>query len=131
MRYVLTDTWRLLREFDRDVQGVPQRKSQRRLVLLAAYCGSPASDTAAAIDAPSAVVHQVGTGHAGLEHWRDVDRLHDWVQACIWRHLWRTGSGPACEVASIAEARVLAASVCEVPRVWMRDWLVAASEVGA
>jgi len=129
VRYVLTDTWRLLRAFDRDAAGVPLRRTHRRLVMLAAYCGSPATDTAAAIGAPAALVRQVGRGHTQFERLDCVDHLHDWVTACIWRHLWRTGSSPAADATAIAEARAHAASVCGVPDVWMRDWLVAASEV--
>lgn len=130
MRYVLTDTWRLLRAFDRDAEGIPLRRTQRRLVMLAAYCGSPASETAAAIAARPALVRQVGTGRQAFADWRDVDQLHDWVAACIWRHLWRVGSDAARDADAIAEARRHAASVSDVPADWLRDWLVAASEAG-
>ena len=127
--YYTSDTWRLLRRFNAEAEGVPMRHQQRRLVLLAAFCGSPASQTAAAIMVPAVQVVQVGRGRAAFDHPRSIERLHDWIMASMWRHLWRTGSDSAHEPAAIVEARAHAASVRQVPREWIRDWLIAADEV--
>ncbi len=129
VRYVTSDTWRQLRRFNDEVQGVPLRHQQRRLVLLAAYCGSPASQTAAAIRAPVTLVVDVGRGRASLIEPRSMERLHDWINASLWRHLWRAGSEPAQSAAAIVEARNYAASVAEVADEWIRDWRIAAGEV--
>lgn len=130
VRYVTSDTWRLLRTFNNEAaQGIPMRHHQRRLVLLAAYCGSPASQTAEAIGAPVSTVVLVGKGRADLVRPRCFERLHDWIMASIWRHLWRDGSDNAHCADAIAEARAHAASVLHVPPEWLRDWHIAAHEV--
>ena len=129
MRYVTSDAWRHLRRFNEEADGVPLRHHQRRLVLLAAFCGSPASQTAAAIRTPVSLVVAVGRGRAGLIDPRSLERLHDWIGASLWRHLWRTGSEPAHSALAIVEARACAASVCDVADEWIRDWRIAADEV--
>ena len=129
MRYVTSDTWRQLRAFDVEIKGIPMRHQQRRLVLLAAFCGSPASQTAAAIEAPRQLVVNVGKGGAFFYQPQSMDRLHDWIKACLWRHLWRIGSDSAHDVSAILEARTHAASVRVIPTEWIRDWRIAAGEV--
>ena len=130
VRYVTSDTWRLLRQFNAEAaDGIPLKHHQRRLVLLAAYCGSPASQTAEAIGAPVQTVVLVGKGRADLVRPRCFERLHDWIMASMWRHLWRTGSDNAHLPDAIVEARAHAASVMQVPPEWLRDWRIAASEV--
>ena len=126
VRYVTSDTWRQLRAFDAEAQGIPMRHQQRRLVLLAAFCGSPASPTAEAIDADPRLVLQVGAGHCSIQQPRPAERLHDWIKACLWRHLWRIGSNSAYEIQAIVEARTHAASVHTIPHEWIRDWRIAA-----
>jgi len=105
------------------------RHHQRRLILLAAYCGSPASQTAEAIGEPAARVVLVGRGRTDLSGPRCFERLHDWIMASMWRHLWRTGSDNAHSADAIVEARAHAASVLQVPPEWARDWRLAAGEV--
>ena len=129
MRYVTSDTWRQLREFNLETSGVPMRHQQRRLVLLAAFCGSPASQTGAAIGIPTGLIVRVGKGHGAIHSHRALERLHDWIKACLWRHLWRMGSDSALGVEAVLEARTHAASVYEIPREWLRDWRIAAGEV--
>ena len=130
MRYVTSDTWRLLRQFNAEAaDGIPLRHQQRRLVLLAAYCGSPASQTAEAIGLPARLVIAVGRGTADIVRPRSFERLHDWIMCSVWRHLWRTGSDNAHCADAIVEARTYAASVMQVPPEWLRDWRIAADEV--
>lgn len=129
VRYVTSDTWRQLRAFDVEARGVPMRHQQRRLVLLAAFCGSPASQTAEAISADPALVLNVGRGVCSIHSPRQVERLHDWIKASLWRHLWRIGSDSARGLGAIVEARTHAASVSEIPHEWLRDWRIAAEDV--
>ena len=129
VRYVTSDTWAALRQFDDEMSGIPLRHHQRRLVLLAAYCGSPASQIAAAIEVDASVVIMVGKGRTSFAWPRALERLHDWIKASLWRHLWRTGSANAHTAGAIMEARAHAESVAAVPWEWSRDWRIACDEV--
>lgn len=129
VRYVTSDTWRQLRAFDLEAKGIPMRHQQRRLVLLAAFCGSPASQTGEAIGVDPSLILRVGRGACSIHHPRKIERLHDWIKASLWRHLWRIGSESACGLDAVIEARTHAASVCEIPREWLRDWRIAAEDV--
>ena len=130
-RYWQDRVWSTLNVFRREA-GIPRSRrpseAVKNLALLAAFLGSPATCTSRAMRVPEADLRLMMAGRM-TPTMIELERLHDWIAACLWRHLWRAGSPEHSTQEAIADAIAHAARLPEVPEEWARDWTLAAAGV--
>jgi hypothetical protein len=130
-RYWQDRVWSTMTDFRREAGLARTTRHDsvvRNLALLAAYLGSPATSTSLAINVAEADLRSMMDGRLAPTM-MELERLHDWIAACLWRHLWRAGSPEHATAEAIEEAVTHAARLAEIPPEWIRDWTYAASEV--
>ena len=131
MIYWRTDTWAILGEYREqhfDRHRVRPDDVPRHLVLMAAFFGSPASETAIALETTPRTVRAIARGRVSPTP-RDWERLHAWFACCLWRHLWRCGRDAAMGASPWAEAGAYAACLPRVPALWPRDHDIAGGRI--
>ena len=130
-RYWQDRVWLTLSDFRREVGLAKSRRPRdapRSMILLAAYLGSPGTDTARVMDIPRQELIELMAGRV-VPTLIEMERLHDWIACSLWRHLWRAGSPEHGTREAVEEALAHAGRLAEVPAEWARDWSYAAAEV--